>query len=263
MPKKILVESAHSFGDILFNLPLIKSISSHYGIKVDVAIRKQYADALQNIEFINKIVIIDNLNDGSTKATQLGYDVYHQITQNIKFVEYNDKYADHSLIDTPLYVGRELGLNDFDQRPIFIPSKNELDVYRDFNDAPTIAIESVYNSLQSWTKSEHIESIINNYKNTHRILWLSHSKAPNGTVDLSKYTRREVIMLMRLADKFYSVGSGFFCASLALRHEYQPRMIIAMWVDTYYKYEYRINALKWHNNLVWVHNNDELQKTFS
>lgn len=254
---KIGVESAHSFGDACFNIPLIKALSSRYKTKIAVATRKPYIDAFHNIPYIDKIIPIDSMGEGIPKLQQMGYQA-HQITQNIKFFEFKQSDPEHSLIDTPLATGRQMGLEPFNQRPIFAPTLEEhLAVSSLVTGEPTIAIESEYRSGQSWATPEDFELILNHH--ACRILWLSNKGAPSHVDNMLRYTRRQVILSLQACDTFYSVGSGFFCACLALPSHLQPKKIVCLWDDTLYKYERRLNELKWHPQLVWVHNRQELE----
>ena len=253
--KFLAVESSHSFGDAVFNIPLIKAISEHYGHKVTVSTNEPYQDGYYNVPWINNIVVAAGLGYGSIMLRNLGYKHVIQITQNAKFPHYKTIDPDHSLIDTPLWVGRELGLPDFDQRPMFFPTDEEIENTEEIvTGQPTIAIESHFNSGQSWAKPEDIEKIVEKFKDTHRILWLSNRDAPelDCVDDLLRFTRREVIMCLRAADIFFSVGSGFFCASLALPKKWQPKKSVCLWRDVMFKYKNRLNELKWHDDLTWV-----------
>lgn len=259
-PHQVGVESAHSFGDILFNVPLIKAIGEHYDTKPYVAIRSPYKDALYNIPWVGKIIEINNMREGAAKLQQAGCTDCFQITQNIKFFEFKEHNPEHSLIDTPLCVGRQLGIKDFDQRPIFIPTAYEIATTDSMVSKSTIGIESVFKSGQSWATTAAIHAIIKKYHDTHRILWLSNEGAPQlASVDnLLRFTRRQAIMCLRACDIFFSVGSGFFCASQALPTMWQPKTIVCLWTDNLYKYEHRLAQLAWHPNIQWIHNQDEL-----
>ncbi len=65
-------------------------------------------------------------------------------------------------------------------------------------------------------------------------------------------------MSLRFADTLFTVGSGFFCASQALETKWQPRQVVTLWIDDTYKYEKRLAELRFHNQMVWIHNNQEL-----
>lgn len=257
---QIGIESAYGFGDCLFNLPLIKAVSEKYGQKVNVAVKPHCADAFQNIPWIDNIDIINNLNEGYSNYSKSGYKAF-QFTQNVKFEQFRSYDESHSLIDTPLLSGREIGIYDFNQKPIFIPTEHEsYDGNRYDDGIPTIAVESVYTSGQSWASQSDFELIINKFKDTHRICWLSNKNAPKTKYsdDMLRWSRRTCICSLRHCQTMFSVGSGFFCASMALPPEHQPKRIICLWIDSYYKYEKRITELNLHNNITWVHNTTEL-----
>lgn len=254
------VESAHGFGDACFNLPLTKAIAEKYQDEIWVAVRPHCKDAFYNIPWIPKIVEITQMNEGIPKLQNMGCHPTFQITQNIKFFEYRNQDLNHSLIDTPLCVGREIGLPEFDQKPMISLTGHELTTGASMADPrPTIAIESVYNSAQSWANADIFNIILSKYSKSHRVLWLSNSGAPAGVDDMLRFSRREAIACLQHCEIFFSVGSGFFCASLALPLHLQPKQIVCLWVDDLYKYENKINEKKWHPNLQWVHNLDELR----
>lgn len=255
------VESAHGFGDICFNLPLMKAIQQKYNDELWVAIRPHCKDGLYNIPWVHKIIDIKNMGDGNAKLKSLGCNPVIQITQNVKFFEFRDRDPNHSLIDTPLLTGRQLGLPDFDQRPIFLPTKDELEkTDLMLSKQPTIAIESVYKSGQSWADRKVIKLILDKYIDTHRILWLSNEGAPihHNVDDMLRFTRREVIACLRACDIFFSVGSGFFCATLALPSGFQPVKTVCLWKDELYRYEQPLAKHRWCKDLTWIHNRQEL-----
>ena len=254
-------ESAFSFGDALFNIPLIKTISHHYGTKAKVATKKQYFDAFDNIPFIGDVIEIDQLGQG-IELFQKDPNISHsfQITQYSKFFQYKKLDPEHSLIDTPSWIAQDYGFHISDQRPIFIPTKAEISSTDLFECGPYIAIEIEARSGQSWADQLALQMILDKYRHSHKILWLSNCPPPSEkcVVDLSHYTRRQVIMCMRHAQILFSVGSGFFCASLALPAIYQPPKICCLWIDEVYKYEAKLRQCCWHLDLTWVHNHQEL-----
>ena len=201
------------------------------------------------------------MNHGLKKLQELGCNPVFQITQNAKFYEFCQQDPTHSLIDTPLWTGRQLGLSDFDQRPVFLPTDDEYASTREIvSNKPTIAIESVYQSAQSWANNDTIKSILDKYLSTHRILWLSNQEAPNhpNVDNLLRFTRRQAIMCLRACDIFFSVGSGFFCAALALEVYKQPSEIVCLWKDELYRYEGPVTSHNWCSNIIWIHNQNEL-----
>jgi len=263
MERIVGVESSHGFGDALFNLSLIKALSEHFSCKIGVATQPTCADAFVNIPWISEIIEIPAFWHGMKKLNELGYQRTIQITQNDKFFQFKNHDHNHSLIDTPLWTGRELGLPNFDQHPIFIPTEEEIRISNEYgqtlNGQPTIAIESIAKSGQSWADHNAIKMIIDRYINTHKILWLSNQGAPeHPNVDnLLRYSRRQIIMFLQHCETFFSVGSGFLCGILALPPKEQPKHTVCLWVDDLYKYEYKLNDLQW-ANIIWVHNHEEL-----
>jgi hypothetical protein len=259
--RKIGVESYHGFGDCLFNVPLIRELSRKYNTKIGVAVKRACKDAFYNIPWIDEIIECDNMWDGINKMKVLGYETTYQITQNVKFFEFRESDPNHSLIETPLLTGLQIGLERFNNKPIYIPTENEISKTDNMaSSRPTIAIESVFNSIQSWADAKAFEAIVNKFKDTNRILWLSNNNAPKipSVDDLLRFNRRECIMCLRAAEIFFSVGSGFFCSSLALGREYQPKKIVCLWIDDMYKYEKELQKKNWHNDITWVHNHEEL-----
>lgn len=257
------VVSSHGFGDILFNLPLIRTISQQYQQPIAVGVQPQCADAFYNIPWISQIIHVNDMYHGVNDLVKAGCNPVLQITQNIKFPLYKETDHNHSLIDTPALVGKELSLPAFDQRPIFIATPEESQTGYDYGQCfpkPMIAVECIAKSAQSWADQAAIDMIVNKYADTHRILWMSNQGAPNhhNVDNLLRYTRRQNIMLLKHCETFFSVGSGFFCASLALLKEHQPKRIVCLWIDDFYKYEQRLSQLQWHDNIVWVHNHTEL-----
>lgn len=257
------IESSHGFGDLCFNLPLIRAIKEKHNDEIWVASRPHCKDALYNTPFIDKIIDIPEMQHGIHKFKSMGFKTY-QITQNIKFFEFRNEHdPHHSLINTPLMTGRQLQCNDFDNRPLYYPTETEIQNTNSIiSDKPTIAVESIYTSGQSWADTTAFNMILDYYSKTHRILWLSNNNAPRVPVvdNLLRFSRRECIMCLRSADIFFSVGSGFFCASLALPKEYQPKKIVCLWIDDLYKYEEPLNKYKWHTDITWVHNHIELKE---
>lgn len=258
---RIGIEMAHSFGDAMFSTPLIKKLSEIYNTKITVAVEKRHEDAYYNLPWVSDLININNMTHGVDILRSKGYNVVIQATPNIKFFEYQAAAPDHSLIDTPLLVAREHDIGDFDQRPIFIPTAEELKVLDTIpRDKPIIAVESVYNSGQSWCDQRAIDSIVAKYVNTHYIIWLSNRGAPShpNVLDMLQFSRRQCIVALRLAETFFSVGSGFFCASMAYEPKDQPKRTVCMWIDELYKYKNRLNELGWNKNITWVHSHAEL-----
>ncbi len=65
-------------------------------------------------------------------------------------------------------------------------------------------------------------------------------------------------MCLKAADIFYSVGSGFFCAAMALEQKYQPQHIACLWRDDFYRYKNRIIELNFHKSISWIENEQQL-----
>lgn len=250
------VEACYGFGDGLFLAPLIKRIAERHGGPVEMAVQAQCADAFHNLPWVAKITHVNNLHDGMALFRDRPHS--YQITPNVYFPSFKESHPDHSLIDTARGIGRHYGLGDFDQRPIFLPSREDLEVRVNLL-RPVIAVESHYKSGQSWADKNSFKPILDKYGSTHDVLWLSNQDAPNhpNVHTLKNCSRRQVITLLSKAETFFSVGSGFFCASLAL--EVPPQRIVCLWLDHFYCYERRLAELGWHQNIKWVHNMDELR----
>jgi len=258
------IESSHGFGDGLFNVPLVEAISQKHGVPVTVAVSNHCADAFANYPFI-KVLKIAGMNFGMKHFEENEFDYAYQITQNVKFYKFREADPNHSLIDTPKLVGEELGLT-FDQRPLFSPTAREMEVGAGMSSGmPTIAIESVYKSQQSWAGRRHIEKIFDHFKETHRILWLSNEGAPDhkNVDDMLRLSRRECIMSLQHCEYFFSVGSGFFCASLALPRELQPKNVVCLWTDSLYRYEKVLKEKGWHPEITWINNEQKLEDALS
>lgn len=254
------IESSHGFGDCVFNVPLIKAICDRHNDFAHVAVQKQCADAFDNVPFIKHITHIPAMGHGLELFRREGLDRIYQITQNAKFFHYKQMDQHHSLIDTPKWVGLEIGINLTDQRPIIYFSDEETayaTAYgRRLDDRKVIAIESVAKSGQTWADKAAIKAIVDAHIETHKILWLSNEGAPHHkNIDiLATSTRRKNILLLQYCDTFFSVGSGFFCGSLALPPALRPKRTVCMWIDDLYRYERRVLELRLLDNITWVHN---------
>jgi len=258
MERVVGVESAHGFGDCLFNIPLIKALAAKYGSPVGVAVEAQCADAYLNVPEIAEIIYIPQMRHGLPKLQSLGYQHVFQITQNEKFFEFRQHDPNHSLIDTARITGQQLGVT-FDPRPQIALTDRELHLGLHLpSDKPIIIVESVYKSAQSWATTQAFTSIVNKHRHTHTIIWASNSGAPPGTLNMLNHSRREIIGCLHRCERFYSVGSGFFCASLALPVHLQPPEIVCLWLDDFYHYERPLDEHRWHSNIKWVHNHQEL-----
>lgn len=267
-PREVGVEAAHGFGDCLFNIPLIRELKILHNTKIGVAVRPHCKDAFDNVPWVSEVIEISHMYHGLPALQRLGYKRRFQITQNAKFYEFRGAHPNHSLIDTPLWTGRELGCpQNFDNKPLFFPTPDEslAGSRMKAGNKPTIAIESVYKSAQSWANQKAFDMIIAKYAHTHRILWLSNEGAPQipAVDDMLRFTRRECIMCLQACDIFFSVGSGFFCASLALDPTKQPKKIVCLWTDELYRYEGPVTKYKWHPDITWVHNRAELRQCLS
>lgn len=262
---KVGIEMSHSFGDALFAIPLIRAISEKHQCKVILATNPKHSDAFLNLPFIHSVIHINHINEGMATFKNQSYEVMYQITPQYHWGAFKAIDQENSLIDVASYIGSRYNIAKFDQRPIFNPTAEELSIAdKHITDIkmPIIAIESVANSGQSWMDQQAIDVIVNAHYKTHRILWLSNRNAPQAPYvdDLLKYTRRQIICMLKYVDIMYTTGSGFFCASLALPRDRQPKKIICLWIDDAYKYERRLANLQWHEDLRWVHDHNELLK---
>ncbi len=263
-PARVLgVESCHGFGDSLMNVSFLEAISAKIGSKIGVAVKASCRDAFYNVSCVDEIITIPGFHDGKRAFQSRNYKDSIQITQNHWFPEFKRRDDQHSLLDTASLTALELGYGVIDRRPKFIPTEQELAKTASFifPPGPILAIEDAYNSGQSWSGASQTLAILEKYKRTHKIIWLSNSTAPNdpAIIDLSGWTRRELIVALRRVDLFFSVGSGFFIATLALEKQYQPKKVACLWIDEYYRYERRLAELQWHSDITWLHNNQELQ----
>ncbi len=261
MPARMVgVEMMHGFGDCVFAVPLMRKMSQDLGCPLGVAVKPACADAFHNVPWVDEIVHINELGTGEKALRALGYPVFHHLTPNMTFFGLRLKDPELSLIDAAAALGKEMGHWPFDQRPMVIPTPEEAAAADQFEDVPTIAIESVYHSFQSWASRDDINAIVTKYGHSHRILWLSDDQPPDhpSVYRTSHLSRRELIMCLRKASIFFSVGSGFFCAALGLPPHLQPARIACLWVDGFYKYEGRLATLRWHPDLTWLHNRAEL-----
>jgi hypothetical protein len=241
------VEAAYGFGDGVFIAPLLKALADRQGFPVEVAVQKQCADAFVNLPWVRRIHHINNLGDG--KRLFDGH-VYCQVTPNVHFPRFKERDPEFSLIDCARETGRAYGLN-FDQRPIIRLTDAEKLIWP----KPYIMVESHHKSGQSWANRDHFLPVVEKYRHTHDVLWLSLDGPPLGARGMGECSRRQLISLLGGADAFFSVGSGFFCASLALP---KPPKTICLWIDDYYKYERRLAELRWNPDLYWMHNEAEL-----
>jgi hypothetical protein len=96
------LESAHGFGDLCFNSPLIKALHEKYQDDVWVATGKHCKDALYNTPWIARILEC-GYRTGVPMLKEMGCDPVHQITQEPWFFEFKKDNPQHSLIDTPIY----------------------------------------------------------------------------------------------------------------------------------------------------------------
>lgn len=256
--RRLGIECAHKFGDCVLNTGLIREASTRYGCKIGVAVRDLYADAFISNPHIDEIVRIHNMGEGPAAFKKLGYKSSHIATQNIRFFEFK-AHGEHSLIDTPLMVGKGMGLREFNHKPELFLSQAEIESVSAVKDSrPIIAIESVFTSGQSWATPDCFSLIVDKLQSTHKILWLSNQGAPNGSnIDnMLRFSRRQVIAALRHVDVFFSVGSGFFCSTLGLDRSSQPKKIVCLWNDDMYRYKDRLNELKWHPDITWCLNRE-------
>lgn len=234
----IYVESFKSFGDNVFNTPLLKRIADKTGQPITIATHKSCEDAFYNLDFISEIININRLYDG----VKLFGNKTLQITPQAYF-PFEDK---RSLLDTQYYLAELLQLELPDRRPIINFTQSE-----DTNHNFKIAIESEYFSGQSWAEESDFRMIINTFK-AQKILWCSKTQPPDGTHALS--TRRETIANLRNIDIFFCVGSGIFCAS---RNIHPPKKTYVLWKDELYKYVEFFKRHGW-NDVVFLQSREEL-----
>lgn len=243
-----------SFGDCMFSTPLTREVAAHNPDgTVPIITGPKYADAYINLPWISKIT--------HDRQELSEYDIVDITPANHFWPHYRSKNGKFSLIDMQAELARTLGIQLLDQRPIFMPTEFESRIAQQYtSDKPLLAIESVYFSTQSWSNKATTHSIVNHYANTHNIIWLSNQDAIQHPAvdDCMRFSRRELITILNKCDLFYNVGSGFFCASLAL--DPGPTSTISIWNDKF-NCEKRLAQLGWHN-ITWVHNQSELLKTF-
>ena len=266
MRKALLIELAYGFGDCVMGLPLIEEFSKRIGCPVGIATMPHCIDAFQNVPFINDIVPIGGLDGGRAAAKAHGYKEYRQITPNSYFPHLKNANPNHSLIDTSKEIGEQFGITVTNQRPKLYLTDDELyGMRRTYDDGiRSIAIESHFKSGQSWANAESFQMIVDKFALTHRIMMLSPEtplpKLPAGAVgfdDMKRWTRRQCIGALTTAEYFFNVGSGFFCASLSLPSELQPKHNISLWIDNFYRYRQRLSELKW-VDITWLDNNEQL-----
>lgn len=255
-----------SFGDCLFTTALSKAVYDKYGA-VGIVTTPKYADAFTNLPWINDLVIAERfridpvemvLAENTTKLKSLGYQTVLDITPHHYYNNLIAQGWNKSLIDIFAYLASPLELDTYDQKPIFNPTIDEIDQAKcraKTYTKPVIAIESTYFSDQSWGNQNAFKYIIDNYTNCANIIWCSPENAPCGTDPLLDLSRRTIIQLLNYADIFISVGSGFFCSSLALTPG--PKHTVCLWKDHFYKYEQYFAKHGWDKDIIWVHNMPE------
>ena len=256
------VEIAFGFGDCIFGVPAVKLISETHGCSVDVAVQAQCADAFLNLPFVKKIIHVDGCWSGIQYFHDQQYKLAYQLTPYSKFQHYKSLDPSFSLLDCSKKLASELGIEVADQRPLIYLSDQEKAVAAGLlarlpHGKPIVAIESEAKSGQSWADLAAVQKIVDFWSNKAHILWLSHTQALEGTLGLVNYTRREIIAMLSNIDHFYSVGSGFFCASLV--EGLKPKHTTVMWIDESYKYVRRLTELGWNPDITWTQNVVELE----
>jgi len=245
---KIGVESYGSFGDCCLLTPFIRDLSEKHGTAIDIAVHKKFADAFLNLPFINNIIQINRINDGVKMFKALKYDLYFNATQGSYFRNNSGMF---SLLDVPDKLSSIMRVHITDRRPVFIPTKTELKVTE--NEKFDLAIESEYNSGQSWSKDQDIMMVLRAFKNK-RILWCSKSEPP--VEGLHRFnTRRETIAALINVKHFFCVGSGIFCASLS---KYRPENSYVLWSDDYFRYIQRFKERGWDSTITWIEDSEDL-----
>jgi hypothetical protein len=263
--RQLLLECSHGFGDGLYNVPLTEAFAHKYG-PVGIAVRAHCQDAWFNVPWVDEILTIPGMHGGVEAARTHGYQQYFQLTQNVHFFDFKSGDPNHSLVNTPRGVAQLHGLELPDRRPQIFLTAEELATRSLYHDGiRSVAIEAVFKSGQSWADAACFQKIVDRFANTHRILWLSPEvpapafpRTAVGLDDMKRWTRRQCIAALSTADVFFSVGSGFFCASLALPQELRPPRSVCLWRDELYKEEDPINQEGWLPNLTWVHDHAEL-----
>jgi hypothetical protein len=266
---KIAVEISHGFGDAIFSTPYLEHLASKYSTKLDVAIQAQCKDALLNNPNIANIHTIGRMWEGyENYARSNQYEKVLNITPNYWFLRQVEDIPSVSLLDTYAYQScvyndsehntprQEINRNSnlFGKKPSIHLTDEELTSSEKYKNVK-IAIETEYKSGQSWAQTEDFLEISKQF-NGEQVLWLSRSEPfLQNTVGYGE-SRRVLIAALRNIDTFISVGSGFFCASMAL--DMQPKKIICLWLDHYYKYAGNIEKYGWHNQIKWVGSRSEL-----
>lgn len=245
MNMKLGAETYRSFGDCCFHTPLLKALSNRYRTPIDVATHPSCIDAFINLPFIKSITPIDNLEEGMKIFKKEKYDVSMQLTS---FKYFPNKTS--SLLDVQKAIADSLKLPLLNRRPIFIPTKAEIDIVG--NQHFDVALESEYLSQQSWATQTDFDMILKTF-DKQRILWCSKPEGPDNTYRFD--TRRETIVALKNVKHFFCVGSGLFCASL---NGLSPENTYVLWIDKYYKYKKPMRDLMWDTNITWIEDRDQL-----
>ena len=251
---KIGVESAYSFGECLLNLPLIRALSRKYKSKIGVASLPNCKAAFENIPYVSEIVEIPTLGDGENALLKLGYDKCFQITPDVKFFEFRAQNNQHSLVDTPLLTGTQLGCTPFDQRPVFAPTPEEIEKTSMYLcDRPMIAFDSAA-EIDSQTEANVLRSIIESHVNSHIVLWPGETPPfkSDSIFLINDLTPREQILVTRMCTCVYTTGRDFTFACLSLPSKYQPKKVICLWHDEIYNCRNRILQSCWHQDISWL-----------
>lgn len=222
------VEAAGHWGDNLFNTPLIAALSRHYGVPVDVATLPDYRDAFENLPFVGQIFDMSDkrqlslveevslLGSGVMHWKQRGNGPVYPITQFSTHELFLDREGDPpGLFGIPTAIGRQLGLPEFDPRPILNFTVDERKASEAIPEG-TVAVETGFLFQQSWVWNEVWQYLLEEIKN-RPVLCLSREAPINGFLRLD-LTRRELLCGLHRCHAFVTTGSGFFCGSIGVQY---------------------------------------------
>ena len=243
-----------SFGDCIVSTPLSHAMAlQNTDHTIPIITQAKYADAYTNLPWISKVY-------NTPQELPSEYEIL-DVTPYNYFWHYKAHNNEFSLIDTIKERAKTIGIELKDQRPIFIPTDKEIETgykYHQQSTKPILAIESVHYSHESWWNLEATKIIVDHYISKYNIIWLSNSDAPASVDNGLRFSRRELLCILNHSNLFYTSGSGFYTAALAINTG--TAKTICLWIDETYKYEKKINGLGWRPT-TWVHNIAELERT--